>query len=81
MIDTDTIVASVMPSSTFERSPTSFSDRNADDLDRLAASLHALTLCRGEPFVDETGNHVAIESVGKDKQLLGGAMPAAGEQL
>jgi hypothetical protein len=54
MIDTDTILAAtVAPSSTFDRPAALGRDRDADDLDRLAASLHWLAYyCCGKPFVD-----------------------------
>ncbi len=38
-----------------ERSPTAIGDRDASDLDRLAASLDALALCYCEPDVEEAG--------------------------
>ena len=38
-----------------ERSPTANGDRDASDLDRLAASLDALALCYCEPDVEEAG--------------------------
>jgi hypothetical protein len=38
-----------------ERPPTAIGDRNASDLDRLAASLDALALCYGAPDVGEAG--------------------------
>jgi hypothetical protein len=40
-------------------------DPYPDDLDRLAASLHALALCRCKPFADETSDHVAVEPMGE----------------
>jgi hypothetical protein len=38
-----------------DRSPTDVGDRDASDLDRLAASLDALALCYCEPQVEEAG--------------------------
>lgn len=38
-----------------ERSPTDVGDRDASDLDHLAASLNALALCWDEPDVEEAG--------------------------
>jgi hypothetical protein len=80
MIDTDTIVATVTPSSTFEHSPTSFSDRNADDLDRLAASLDCLALCCSEPSVDEAGEQITCESI-SEQQRFGEAALVNRKQL
>jgi hypothetical protein len=40
MIDTDRTVATVIPSSTFDRSPASLRDRDADDLVLPAAKNH-----------------------------------------
>jgi hypothetical protein len=51
------------------------------NLDRLAASHHHLALCCCKPAPDETGEHPAAEAMAADKQLLVGAMAAAGEQL
>jgi hypothetical protein len=39
-----------------ERSPTAIDDRDAGDLDRLAASLHALALCYWESEVEKAGH-------------------------
>jgi len=63
----DTVVATVTPSSTFDRAPASVHDRDADDLDRLAASLHALAY--GEPFVVEASKHLGLEPMGLPDQL------------
>ena len=66
----DTVVATVTPSSTFDRAPASVHDRDADDLDRLAASLHALAhYCYGEPFVVEASKHLGLEPMGLPDQL------------
>jgi Ku protein len=51
--------------STFDRLPTGFSDPDANDLDRLAASLDGLALCCCEPGADEAGEHSTCESVGQ----------------
>jgi hypothetical protein len=69
MIDTDIIVATVTPSSPFDRLPPGFGDPDPDHLDRLAASLHHLALCCCQPGADE------------DEQFLVNAVPTAGEQL
>jgi hypothetical protein len=81
MIDPDIIVATVTPSSTFNRLPPDFGDPDSDDLDRLATSLHHLTLCCCEPTTDEASQHPAAEAVAMNKQLLVGVLPTAGEQL
>src|SRR5258707_7746316 len=66
----DTVVATVTPSSTFDRAPASVHDRDADDLDRLAASLHALACYSyGEPFVVEASKHLGLEPTGLPDQL------------
>jgi integrase len=66
----DTVVATVTPSSTFDRAPASVHDRDADDLDRLAASLHALAYYGyGEPFVVEASKHLGLEPMGLPDQL------------
>ncbi len=54
---------------------------NPDDLDRLAASLHHLTLWCCEPDVDETDDRRPPEAVAMHKQFLVDAMSAAGEQF
>jgi hypothetical protein len=80
MIDTDTIVAALTPSSPFEGLPASVRDRNAEDLDRLAASLDGLTLCCSEPSVDQTGEQVACESLSQ-QQCFGEAALVDRKQL
>ncbi|SRR6266446_3114189 len=47
--------------SSSERSPTAIGDRDASDLDRLAASLDALALCCCEPKVEKAGNGEGTE--------------------
>jgi hypothetical protein len=79
MIDTDTIVATVTPSSTFECSPAGVRDSDADDLDRLGASLDSLAFCNSKLSAQEAGDHVTIEPMGAHKQCFGSAMRAAGE--
>ncbi len=80
MIDADTDVTIVTPCSTFERSPASFSDPDANDLDRLAASLDGLALCCCEPGVDETGEQITCESV-SEQQRFDEAVLVDGKQL
>jgi integrase len=66
----DTVIATVTPSSTFDRSPADLRDRDADDLDRLAASLHALACYSyGEPFVIEASKPLGLEPMGLPDQL------------
>jgi integrase len=66
----DTVVATGTPSSTFDRALTSVCGRDADDLDRLAASLHALAYYSyGEPFVVEASKHLGLEPMGLPDQL------------
>ena len=80
MIDTDTTVATVTPSSTFDRSPASLRDR--DDLDRLAASLHWLAhYCDGEPFVVEASKHLGLEPMGDHEPISGSTVGVTGEQF
>src|SRR5262249_2661727 len=67
--------------SRFDRVPAGGSDPEANDLDRLGASLHGLAFRSGKPGAHETGDHVAIKPMGAHKQCLGSAMRAAGEQL
>jgi hypothetical protein len=64
-----------------DRLPAGSSDPEPDDLHRLAASLHALACCCCKPAADQTGNRVAIESMGDYEQPLGGAVRIAGQQL
>lgn len=51
----------------FDRSPTDVDDRDARDLDRLAASLDALALCYCEPDAEEAdyGDGTKVEPVGE----------------
>src|SRR5260221_779637 len=66
----DTVVATVTPSSTFDRAPASVHDPDAHDRDRLAASLHALAYYGyGEPFVVEASKHLGLEPMGLPDQL------------
>jgi hypothetical protein len=80
MVDTDTIVATVMPSSTFDRSPAGVRDRDVEDLDRLAASLDGLALCCSDPSVDEAGEQITCESV-SEQQRFGEATLVNRKQL
>jgi len=71
-----------MPSSPFERPPAGFSDRDADDLDRLATSLHWLAYyCYGEPFMVETGKHLGLESMGDHEPITGSTVRITSEQF
>ena len=81
MIDTDIIVATVTPSSPFDRLPLDFGDPGPTDLDRLAAILDYLTLCCGKLAPDEPGQHLAAEAMAEHKRLLAGATAATREQL
>src|SRR5882672_9332751 len=66
----DTVVATVTPSSTFDRAPAGIRNRDADDLDRLAASLYALAYYSyGEPFGVEASKHLGLEPMGLPDQL------------
>jgi hypothetical protein len=67
--------------SLFYHLPTGGSDLEANDLDRLGASLHDLAFCRSKPGAHEAGNHVAIEPMSAHKQCFGSALRAAFEQL
>ena len=78
MIEPDIIV---LPCSTLDHPSPRRRDPDPDDLDRLAASLHALAFWYREPAADQGGDHVAIEPVSDHEQLLGGAMGVACEQL
>jgi len=72
-----TIVASL-----FDRPSAGVSNPEADDLDRLAASLHRLAhYCLGEPFVHEASQHFQLESMSYQKQMPGSAVRVAGKQL
>jgi hypothetical protein len=79
MLDTDATVTTGLRPSTFDHLPPGFGDPDPNDLDRLAASLHALALRCCQPSSDKAGNHVAVEPVGEHKQVLGGAVRVAGE--
>jgi hypothetical protein len=79
MIDNDTTITIGLDHSTLNCPPSSFGDPDPNDLDRLAASLHALAACRCEAAADQPCDHVAIVSVGDHEQLLGGAVRIAGE--
>ena len=50
-----------------DRSPTNVGNRDASDLDRLAASLDALALCYCEPDAEEAGygDGTEVEPVGE----------------
>ena len=82
MIDTDTTVATVTPASTFDRSPASPRDSDADDLDRLAVSLHWLAhYCNGEPFVVEARKHLGLEPIGDHEPISRSTLRVSGEQF
>jgi hypothetical protein len=53
--------------SLFDRLPAGGSDPEANDLDRLGASLHGLVFCSSKPGAYEAGDHVAIEPMGAHK--------------
>jgi hypothetical protein len=63
-----------------ERPPTGFSDPDANDPDRLAASFDGLPLCCCKPGVDEAGEQITGEAVG-EQQRLGEAALVDGEQF
>ena len=65
--------------SLFDRPSAGGGDLEANDLDRLGASLHGLAFCSSKSDAHEAGDHVAIEPMGVHKQCLGSAMRAAGE--
>src|SRR6266446_1917930 len=65
--------------SLFYRLPAGGSDLEANDLNRLGASLHDLAFCSSKPGADEAGDHVAIEPMDAHKQCFSSAMRAAGE--
>jgi hypothetical protein len=79
MIDVNVIAATVEPSISFDHLPPSLCNPDPDDLDRLAASLHHLTLFGREPGADETDDRRPTKAVAMHKQFLVDAMPAAGE--
>src|SRR5215468_1663215 len=66
--------------SRFDRRPAGRCDLEANDLDRLGASLDGLAFRSGKPGAHETSDHVAIKSMSAHEQRLGSAMRAAGEQ-
>jgi hypothetical protein len=66
--------------STLDRLPTGFSDFDANDLRRLAASLDGLTLRCREPGADKTSQHSHSESIGA-QQRFGKAAPIHRDQL
>ena len=51
-----------LPSS-FDRLPPRLRNPEADDLDRLVASRHALTRCYRKPGADKASDHVAIKQL------------------
>ena len=63
-----------------ERPPTGFSDPDANDAHRLAASFDGLLLCCCKPGIDEAGEQITGEPVG-EQQRLGKAALVDGEQL
>lgn len=57
-------------------------DCDADNLDRLAASLHWLAYhCRGEPFVDEPSKHLGLEPMGDHEPITGSTERIAGKHF
>jgi hypothetical protein len=61
-------------------SPAGLRDCDADNLDRLAASLHWLAYhCRGEPFVDEPSKHLGLEPMGDHEPITGSTERIAGK--
>jgi hypothetical protein len=81
MIDVDIIAATVEPSIPVDHLPPRSRNPDPDDLDRLSASLDDLLVYCCEPGPDQVGDHVTFEPMGDDKQLRGGAVRTAGEQL
>ena len=81
MIDVDVIAATIEPSIPVDHLLPRLRNPDADDLDRLSASLDHLTLCCCKPGADEAGDRRLPEAVAMHKQFLVGAMSAAGEQL
>jgi len=75
-----TLLRTLICASRFDRRPSGRSDLEANDLDRLGASLDGLAFRSGKPGAHETSDHVAIKSMGAHEQRLGSAMRAAGEQ-
>jgi hypothetical protein len=73
----DTIFATVTSSSTFERLAAGV--RDAEDLDRLAASLDGLALYCSEPSADEAGKQITCESI--SEQRFDEAAPVDRKQL
>jgi hypothetical protein len=78
MMDTDVIIT---PSSPSDRLPSSFGDPDANNLDRLAASLHHLTLCSCEPSADKASQNSPADAVDMDDQLRVDAVAVVREQL
>jgi hypothetical protein len=64
----------------FDRPPAGIRDRYANDLDRRTARPDGLATHLCEADMDEGGNHVAIEPMGENKQVLGDAVRNAGKQ-
>jgi hypothetical protein len=57
-------------------------DCDADNLDRLAASLHWLAYhCHGEPFVDEPSKHLGLEPMGDHEPITGSTERIAGKHF
>ncbi len=67
--------------SSFDRLPPRLRNPDPNDLDRLAAGLHHVTLFGREPGANVAGDHVGIEPMNDHKQFLGGTVRTAGEQL
>ncbi len=69
MIDVDVIAPTIEPSIPVDRPPPHSRNPDPDDLDRLAASLDALTLCCCEPGADEADDRRPPEAVAMHKQF------------
>ena len=74
--------ASVTRPSPFDRPAASLRDRDADNLDRLAAGLYWLAYyCRGEPCVDEPRKHLGLEPMGDHEPITGSTERIAGKHF
>ena len=65
--------------SLFDRLPASDSDLEANNLNRLADSLHCLAFCGREPGSHDAADYIAIEPMSPHKQRFGSAIRAAAE--
>src|SRR6266853_1982423 len=67
--------------SPFKRPPARITDLDTGHLDRRTVGRrHCLALRRCKAFVDEAGDHVAVEFIGEHKQVLYDAVRSAGKQ-